>query len=338
MSKRKYKKIRWSNVIILFCIITLGVIAGYKSIELFQAVQKEADGSGQWTNTPYPTQTIPLNATSEEAETGDELEGIDYLHSNNAILVRLEDQKVLFKKNSDEKLYPASLTKIMTALVAIESLQDLNQEIVLSTSMFRKLYEEDASLAGFLPKEEVAAIDLIYGVLLPSGAECCIGLADEISGSEEAFTELMNKKARELGMNNTNFTNATGLHDEDHYTTAEDLALLLEYALENPTFRDVFTASRHSTPATNLHSGGITYNSTLFDKLKGYQLSHSKILGGKTGFTSEAGLCLASLAEIDGKEYIFVSADAAGDHSTEQYNITDAVNIYESITLTLGSE
>src|SRR5699024_6501471 len=130
--------------------------------------------------------------------------------------------------SSDEKIYPASLTKIMTAIVAIENLPDLDEQIYLSEDMFEKLYSENASMAGFLPNEKVAAIDLIYGALLPSGAESCIGLADAIAGSEKSFVKLMNEKAEELGMNDTHFTNSTGLHDRNHYTTVNDIAKLLK--------------------------------------------------------------------------------------------------------------
>jgi D-alanyl-D-alanine carboxypeptidase (penicillin-binding protein 5/6) len=235
------------------------------------------------------------------------------------------------QKNSEDKIYPASLTKMMTAIVAIESLPDLNEKIKLTSSTFRGLYEADASMAGFQPGEEVRAIDLLYGVLLPSGAECCVALADQIAGSEEDFVRLMNQKAADLGMVNTHFENATGLHNDNHYTTVKDLAVLLSYALKNDTFREIFTSSRHSTQPTNLHPYGITLNSILFEELNDQNMTGREILGGKTGYTGEAGLCLASLARVDEQEYILVSAGAKGDHHSEQYNITDALAVYDSI-------
>lgn len=186
-------------------------------------------------------------------------------------------------------------------------------------------------MAGFLPGEKVRAIDLLYGALLPSGAECCIGLADEISGSEENFVKKMNQRADQLGMSNTHFTNSTGLQNENHYSTVKDLSLLLDYALQNQTFREIFTSSRHSTAATNKHPDGITFTSTLSQNLKDQTLPGGKILGGKTGFTDEAGLCLASLAQIGGKEYILVTAGAEGDHKTEPYDIDDAREVYQRL-------
>lgn len=255
----------------------------------------------------------------------------DGLHSPNAILIRLNDHAILMQEKDEERIYPASLTKIMTAIVAIENLPDLQEKIALSNSMFQGLYDADASLAGFQPNEQVKAIDLLYGVLLPSGAECCIGLADQIAGSEQNFVKMMNQKASKLGMGNTHFENAAGLHDENHYTTVKDLAILLRYALQNDTFREIFTSSRHSTQTTNKHPDGITFTSTLSQNLEAQMLPNGEILGGKTGYTDEAGLCLASFAQIDGKEYILVTAGAKGDHETEQHNIEDACAVYKEL-------
>jgi D-alanyl-D-alanine carboxypeptidase (penicillin-binding protein 5/6) len=255
----------------------------------------------------------------------------DKLNSPNAILISLKDHTILMQKNSEEKIYPASLTKMMTAIVAIENLPDLKEKIKLTNSTFQGLYEADASMAGFQPGEQVRAIDLLYGVMLPSGAECCNGLADSIAGSEQNFVKIMNQKAADLGMDNTHFENATGLHSENHYTTVKDLAILLSYALQNDTFREIFTVSRHSTALTNKHPGGITFYSTMFEKLNNQNIIGGEILGGKTGYTDEAGLCLASLAKVGKQEYILISAGAKGDHHSEQYNITDAFAVYNSI-------
>jgi D-alanyl-D-alanine carboxypeptidase (penicillin-binding protein 5/6) len=255
----------------------------------------------------------------------------DRLNSANAILVRLKDHSILMQKNSEEKIYPASLTKIMTAIVAIEELPDLNTEIELSNSVFQGLSEADASMAGFQPGERVKAMDLLYGALLPSGAESCVALADYIAGSEKDFAGIMNQKAADIGMVSTHFENATGLHHEYHYTTVKDLAILLSYALQNDTFRQIFTSSRHSTPATNMHPDGISFNSTMFEELNDQNIIGGEILGGKTGYTEEAGLCLASLAQVGGQEYILISAGARGNHHSEQFNITDALAVYNGI-------
>jgi serine-type D-Ala-D-Ala carboxypeptidase (penicillin-binding protein 5/6) len=220
---------------------------------------------------------------------------------------------------------------MMTAIVAIENLPDLKGKIKLTNSTFQGLYEADASMAGFQPGEQVRAIDLLYGALLPSGAESCVGLADYIAGSEKDFVGMMNQKAADLGMHNTHFENSTGLHNENHYTTVKDLAILLSYALQNDTFREVFTSSRHSTWPTDRHPGGITFYSTMFKELRDENIIGGEILGGKTGYTDEAGLCLASLAKVGNQDYVLVTAGAKGDHHSEQYNITDALAVYNSI-------
>lgn len=255
----------------------------------------------------------------------------DKLNSSYAILIRLMDDTVLMQKNSEEKIYPASLTKMMTAMIAIENLSDLNEKITLSKSMFDELYKANASMAGFQPGEQVRAIDLLYGVMLPSGAESCVALAEHIAGSEQNFVKLMNQKAEDLGMKNTRFKNSTGLHNDNHYTTVKDMAILLSNALQNDTFREIFTAFRHSIPPTNKHPDGITFYSTMHKKLGDQNIINGEILGGKTGYTSEAGLCLASLAKVGKQEYILITAGAKGNHHSEQYNITDAVTVYNSI-------
>ncbi len=254
------------------------------------------------------------------------------LYSSHAVLLSLDTKEMLLDKGSKDKIYPASLTKIMTVITVIENLDNLDRKVLLSGEIYDTLSAENSSMAGFLPKEEVSAIDLLYGAMLPSGGECCMSLAEYIAGSESDFVQLMNDKAYELGMDQTHFTNTTGLHDSEHYTTVWDLAVLLQYSLKNDTFRQIFTSSRYTSSPTNLHPDGITMYSTLFKKLPNVKTENVKLLGGKTGYTSKAGLCLASLAEIGGKEYIMISAGAEGNHATEQYNITDALSVYSRIS------
>ena len=250
------------------------------------------------------------------------------INSSTAVLMQARGGKVIGEINGDQQMYPASMTKIMTAIVAIEELGDLDQEITLTNEMVAGLAEQNAMQAGFQPGETVRAIDLLYGVLLPSGAECCIALADTVAGSEEAFVELMNKKAAKLGMDNTHFCDTTGLHDPNHYSTAKDIAVLLKYAIKNDTFRKIIESPWHSTPGTNVHPDGITFYSTMLKNLSDTTVTDGQILGGKTGYTSEAGHCLASFAEIDGLEYILVTGGAAG---TGIPHINDAVTIYNRL-------
>lgn len=153
------------------------------------------------------------------------------LYSPYAVLMDLDSGTVIAEQKGRERIYPASLTKIMTALVAIENLPDQEETITLPTELFSMLLIRHASLAGFEPEEQVCIKDLFYGILLPSGAECCIACADRIAGSEDAYAALMNEKAEQLGLTGTHFCNSTGLHEKKHYSTAEDMAKLLRYAL-----------------------------------------------------------------------------------------------------------
>lgn len=253
---------------------------------------------------------------------------LSQIHSRYLLLENLESGQILAQRRSQEKFYPASLTKIMTAILTIENFPNLDEVLVIPENIVSQLYTQDASMAGFLSGEEVTVRDLLYGTLLPSGAECCLSLAERISGSEAGFAELMNQKASELGMKNTHFCNATGLHDTQHYSTAEDMAVLLRYALGNPEFYTVFIAASYSVPPTNLHPEGFTFSSTLFKDMGDIQIQGGEFLGGKTGYTEEAGLCLASLALVGGERYILVTAKADGTHETEPFHILDAAQIY----------
>lgn len=266
----------------------------------------------------------------EMPQKSDDMFNLD-LYSSNAILVSLEDHTILLDKNSEEIIYPASLTKLMTVLVALENIPDLKEKIILKNRIFTNLYEENASMAGFLPNEEVTAEDLLYGAMLPSGAEASIGLAESIAGSESGFVQLMNEKAQQLGMTNSHFMNATGLHHPDHYTTVKDLSILLQSALTNPIFREIYTAERYSIKSTNRHPEGITLTSRLFNFLNTNEVTKGAIIGGKTGYTEQAGLCLASLASINGEEYLLVTVGAEGDPRSEQFNITDALAVYQKL-------
>ena len=252
---------------------------------------------------------------------------LEGLVSPYAILVDADSGEAVAEKEADVSIYPASMTKVMTALLALEANPDLEQPVTLPEDIFPELRAEGASMAGFRPGETATVRDLLYGALLPSGAECCETLAREVSGSEEVFVELMNQKAAALGMASTHFCNPTGLHDPEHVSTARDMAVLLRAAMQNEMFRTIFATARYTVPPTNLHPDGFTMESTFWSELDGTELRRGKFLGGKTGYTSAAGLCLASAAEVKGKTYLMVTAGAQGNHGTEPYHVDDAVNV-----------
>lgn len=253
------------------------------------------------------------------------------LSSEYAILVDLETNNTLYEKNADKKMYPASLTKIMTVYYSILINDDLKQRVSIPSDMMEALIIENASVAGFEAGEEVSIEDLLYGAMLPSGADACIALAVHHAGSEEAFVKKMNAYAKALGMTQTHFTNVTGLQNENHYTTVHDLEILLKKALENQTFYKIFTTQSYQTSSTMEHPDGIMFNSTFIDTITEYEISNSYIIGEKTGFTTEAGLCLASLGNVKNKKYMLITGKAPGDHTTQPYHIYDALNVYQEL-------
>ena len=247
------------------------------------------------------------------------------------MLLDLDTGKIAAQKKSQEKIYPASLTKMMTVLLVLENGEDLDKQVRLSEDIFPELYEEGASMAGFLPGEHATVRDLLYGAMLPSGGECCKALAKEVAGSEEKFADLMNEKAEELGMKHTHFVNSTGLQDKKHYTTVKDLARLLEYAWKNGDFQAIFTKKSYTVPPTDGHPEGFTFYSLMFQEMEQSGITSDYILGGKTGYTSEAGLCLASVGTAGDKTYALVTAKADGSHDTQPYHILDAVSVFQKL-------
>lgn len=322
------------------------------------------------------------------------------VHSQSLVLLDRQSGLVLESREENRFVYPASLTKLMTAAVVLDQLPDLEQELTVPADIFPYLEREHASLAGFNPGEEVRVLDLLYGVLLPSGADCSLTLAKKIAGGEAGFAALMNAKALELGMTGTHFVNPTGLHDPWQYSTTRDLAVLLRYDLTKPQLRKILTTPVYYTLPTGQHPRGIRLRNHIFGLLwqqerlreagnqlvpltasgSGVNLKRSganlaagallpgsgeslaagallpgaedslvddalapaagagladgaflpagRILGGKTGATSRAGLCMASLARVQGREYLLVTTAAAANIYADHFHITDALFIY----------
>ena len=270
-------------------------------------------------------------SVEENIDSGQNLVDLSSLYSKNAVLLDLDTGEVAAQKKSQERIYPASLTKMMTVLLALENEEDLEKQVRLSEDIFPELYEESASMAGFLPGEHASVRDLLYGAMLPSGGECCKALAEEVARSEEKFADLMNKKAEELGMKHTHFVNSTGLQDKKHYTTVKDLARLLEYAWKNGDFQAIFTKKSYTVPPTDGHPEGFTFSSLMFQEMEQSGAASDYILGGKTGYTSEAGLCLASVGTAGDKTYALITAKADGSHDTQPYHILDAVSVFQKL-------
>ena len=228
------------------------------------------------------------------------------LTSQATLLADLDDDVILAGSNMDLRIYPASLTKVMTLLVACENAKSYDDTYTFKAEDLAPLEGEDASMAGFKPGEKVSVTDLLYAAVLPSGADACVGLENVIAGSKEKFMELMNKRVQELGLKNTHFTNTTGLHDDKHYTTLGDLAVIMKVANHNVTCKKVLNTMKYTTGQTQQHPTGIEFQSTVLGRISGFFIDKNgngsnddsiSITGGKTGYTNEAGFAMATFAK-----------------------------------------
>lgn len=245
------------------------------------------------------------------------------LYSKNALLYNLDENKVLYEKNAREPIAIASLTKIMTAIVAIENIESLDEKVILTSKDFEGLVEANASVAGFSFGQIVTYRDLLHGLLLPSGADAAQALTRNIAGNKENFVKMMNEKAKELGLVNTHFSNATGLDEKNHYSTLEDVAVIFQYALQNGELAKILQSKNYT-----MSDGSFTVSSTIFKNIKRYNLALNYILGGKTGTTNDAGLCLASIAYENGTNYMLITAGAPYP-AKEPYHFYDTKTIYD---------
>lgn len=263
----------------------------------------------------------------EHASRGEETKTITGIRSEFAILIDLESNTVIADKNGDRRIYPASMTKMMTLIVAAEHISDYSELFTFSYTITDPAYKAGASVAGFLSGESVPLIDIMYGVALPSGADATTALAVTIAGTEEEFAELMNKKAVEMGLERTHFMNASGLHHDDHYSTPHEMAIILEYAMKIPLLAEILSTYQYTTTKTEQHPEGILLTSTMFSRMYGDEAGNCEVIAGKTGYTHEARQCLASMAETpDGRRFVLVTAMAQ-----EKYDpIWDAIDIYKN--------
>lgn len=250
-----------------------------------------------------PSVVYPI-ATADTVELGSTVDA-EY-----AVLIDVTEGRIVAQKRADTRVYPASVTKVMSLLVAVENATDMNATYEMSYTFLDSLYWQEATVAGFSSGEKATVKDMLYGCILPSGADATIGLANLLAGSEEAFATLMNQKAAELGLKDTHFTNSSGLHDTNHYTTALDMAVTLAAAMQDPTCREVLSTYQYTTAATPQHPEGLLLTSTLFSRMYGDEPEGATVIAGKTGYTTEAGHTMASYAKgDDGHDYIFVTMD-----------------------------
>ena len=238
------------------------------------------------------------------------LDGMD-VNAKAAVLVDPNTNEVLYEKNAHGKMYPASITKVMTCLLTLEAVDagqlSLEQTVTAGSSIHTGI-GAGASTADIKEGEQIRVIDLLYAALIPSANEACNVMAAAVAGDVPAFVERMNQRAAELGMTDTHFANTHGYHDDDHYTSAYDVFLMCQEAMKHETFRTIVSSKSYEMPATNIHTEPRAVHSTnaLISNwnVAGYLYSHAT--GIKTGHTNESGYCLAASATREDRSLISV--------------------------------
>ncbi len=269
-----------------------------------------------------------------QAERNDDTEGFsENVVSPYGIFIDVSSGSVLACREGYTRMNPASMTKILTVLVAAEALgirtgeePVLEDTVEITIEITDYCFVNKCSVVGFEVGERVTVRDLFYGTILPSGADAALGLAAYVSGSQEAFVERMNQKLEDLGLGeSTHFTNCVGLYNENHYSTAYDMAVILKMAADNPFCRMALSAHTYNTSLTKQHPEGLLASNWFLRRIEDKD-THGEVLCGKTGYVDQSGSCAASLAvDRSGKEYLCVTAGAGSSFLC----IADHVELYQ---------
>ncbi len=268
-----------------------------------------------------PVGSLHVSGLSEAVRVGGDIS------SDFALLTDATSLKAVAAKNANERMYPASLTKIMTFLVAYDALSDnLDRQLTLTDSI-KSQYPEGSRVG--IDKGDILTVEqCMYAMLLESDTDAVLMLVEATAGNEAAFAALMNRKAEEFGLTGTHFTGANGLHDKNHYTTPAEMAVIFAKALQNELFHKIITTQIHVTHLGYYKDGIYTtyrmtfFNSTIKNRFEGNNISTTlprgiQITGGKTGYTNEAAYCQAALAtDASGKEYIAILGHASSSSAS----------------------
>lgn len=253
-----------------------------------------------------------------------EVTGFD-VSAEYGMLISLDTDEILYENNIDKKLYPASITKIMTAVIVLESEKfNPEAEITMTREILDMVLGTGSAVSNIKEGEKFSQKDLMYLVLMSSFGDCTYLAAQYFGGSVDNFVKLMNNKAKELGLTGSHYTNPVGLHDDNNYTTVRDIYKLTKYALKNKTFKEICETSRYTMPATN-YSGERTLTST--NNLQNSNTAHyySPAKGVKTGYTDEAGRCLVSTASYGGYNYMCILMKCP---TNDTRHFSDSVALY----------
>ncbi len=258
-----------------------------------------------------PSKTYFAEPSSDVLQLYDSLKSGDTLYSEHVILIDLDENSIVAQKGAFDRINPASMTKVLTVLVAAEHIKNLDDTFTMTLEITDYGYVHDCSSAGFEKDETVTVRDLFYGTVLPSGADAAVGLAAYVAGSQEAFVDLMNQKLEELGLSDTaHMTNCVGIYDENHYCTAYDMAMIMEAAIDNEFCREVLSAHTYTTSETEQHPEGIELSNWFLRRIEDKD-SGGEVICGKTGYVVQSKNCAVSY-DVDerGRGFVCVTAGA----------------------------
>lgn len=323
-------------VLVLSTIITLSVVMikdknatlpDKDSDKAVSTEDKETENSVQVNASVTPKPTTP-SRSSYIIGTADNVTLIDNIKSKNTILVELDSFTSIAEKGADEKMYPASMTKVMTLIVACENIKNLNEKLTVTQEIADYMKDNDGSGAGLKIGESYLIEDLLYLIAYQSDTMACLLIADHVAGSEEAFVALMNKKASDLGLSSTHFTNCTGLYNAEHYTTCREMASIMAYAMDNELAYKCLSSYR-GRPMT---VGGVncTFYANWYSGRGRFadnpRLKTVTVVAGKTGYTDESGFTFVTVAEgKNGKTYINVTVGLPKGSGLSETMLTDEV-------------
>lgn len=273
-------------------------------------------------NIPKEIEVYKFTSTSETASIWNEK-----IISSNAILIDENTDTIIASKGAKERISPASMTKVLTILVAAEHLtkEQMEGTFVMTREVTDYGYINDCSSVGFLEGEEIPVRDLFYGTILPSGCDAAVGLATYVAGSHEAFVELMNEKLKELELaESSHMTNCVGIYDTEHYSTVYDMAVIMKAAIKNEWCKEVLSKHRYTTTATIQHPEGIDISNWFLRRIEDKDTG-GVVLCAKTGYVQQSKNCAVSYGTFaNGKAYICVTAGS----SSSWRCIYDHVDIY----------
>lgn len=344
--KRRRQKRRRMIALLLVIVIVLGIFIGLltngmKNKKETEAAQPQMQESAKaemvetLETESQPDESAaaepekkPVTVAYEFKETAD-TKGLhsEQVISSHALLIDESTDTIIASKGAKDRISPASMTKVLTLLVAAENISEeqLDDTFTMTIEITDYSYVNDCSNVGFLVDEEIVVRDLFYGTILPSGGDAAVGLATYVAGSHEAFVDLMNQKLEDLGLSDSaHFTNCVGLYDADHYCTIYDMAVIMKAALQNELCKEVLATKCYTTAPTEQHPEGLIISNWFLRRIEDKETG-GEVLGAKTGYVNESGSCAVSYQVADnGVPYICVTAGS----SSSWRCIYDHVEIY----------